>query len=585
MRDYGQIVTKITTTSWLMAPESLDTLLSIVSARIAGERLTDDQIEEKLAGARQRSLYNTYGATVSGGVGILPIAGPIFGKANLLTALSGATSLEEFRSDFRAMLGDDEVRSIVLEMDTPGGSSDLVPEVGAEILAAREVKPIYAVANTMAGSAGLWLASQATKFFATPSGHVGSLGVYRVHQDQSQKDFNDGNKFTYVKAGRYKTEGNPHEPLSSEAIAFHQSEVDELYSQFLSVVANGRGLEIEDVERDFGQGRTYSAKRAAQVGMIDGIVEMDSLVKQLQSQPQRISVVFNGTQTSATLSGNTINLDYAEHADLEHSEPGTGSPPIPRTDEDDKSGDRKGSGSRRDTPPIVAERENQDNAQTSSMHGEEDNAMKLSNAALTALGLSADADDEAISTAILNLADQAGTNGVAAAKQKSFEELFPEQAAELKANRETRLTGDAKAFVADHKFVTKLVGDALTPTSVGLSALAMESIQAAHVAIASGADNALEQFESCVKLLNSSNARVDYKEEGSSRNTEGDEDHVDATENTNVRSAAKMITDRAKAIQSKATSPISWGDALAQASKEMPEAAKLYHQSLNPDRS
>src|SRR5262245_48723542 len=213
MRDYLRIVNKIKTTPWLITPEALELILSIVDNRIRGEYLTDEEIRTRLEFAEHSDDEGSYRRYQ--GIGILPLYGPIFGKANLLTEMSGATSMETFQNEFRAALADSGVSSVLLDIDSPGGTSDMISEVGEEIYNAD--KPVYAVANTMAGSAAYWLASQARGgLYVTPSGSVGSIGVYTVHEDQSGHDAQTGHRFTYISAGRYKTEGNPHEPLTSE---------------------------------------------------------------------------------------------------------------------------------------------------------------------------------------------------------------------------------------------------------------------------------------------------------------------------------------------------------------------------------
>lgn len=595
MRDYGQIVTKLTSTPWLITPEGLDMILDIAHARLNGVDITDQQIKDVMAARKERE-YRTFGAQTYKGVGILPIAGPIFGKSNLMTMMSGATSLEDFRQDFRAMMSNDDIHSVILEMDTPGGTADLVQETADEIFSSRGVKSTYAISNTSCGSAGLFLASQASKLYTTPSGHVGSLGVYRVHVDQSVKDQKDGYKFSYVKAGQYKTEGNPHEPMSPEGVAYHQEGVNELYGDFVNTVARGRDISSEQVLETYGQGRMLTARMAREVGLVDGILQMESLVTQLANQQTREKPANTGFVPGTVEAANATSATGGTHlevAEWEHSEPGSGTPPIPRTDEDDRSGDRKGSGSRRDTPPIVAELEDEasafslsSNTQTSSEHGEEDTNMN--EAILKALGLSAGATDEQVITAINTLNTELGEQRASAAKAKSFAEQFPEQAKELADSRASRVQTNAKQFVGDHKFVTKGVGDDIAPTTVGMSALAMEHIETTYKLVAAtGSQESLDAFGSCLEVLNSDSGRVEYGESGSSRPVEGDEQLADANSNTGLRSAAKLITERAKDLQAEAGGPskMSIGDALASAAKELPEAAKIYSDSLtNNDR-
>lgn len=348
MKDYARIATKIQETPWLMTKPALGVILGIFEEHRFGS-LTDEQIQQRLASVEYMGRNKlSAGDTPSGagqvvnGVGILQLFGPIFGKANLMTQMSGATSLDTFKNEFRAMMNDPMVSSILLQVDSPGGSSEMVQEMSDEIFAARKNKPIYAIADNTTGSAAYYIASQADAIYATPSGSVGSIGVYTVHEDHSVADAQQGVKYTYISAGPHKTEGNPHEPLSAEAKAHTQEVVDEIYGQFLGAVARGRNVSTEQVQQNFGGGRMFSATKALEAGMIDGIMPFEQLVNALASQPKQVSVSVPATAAKAMLNALAANHDVEgfilhgnysdgtvklESREWEHSEPGTGPTP------------------------------------------------------------------------------------------------------------------------------------------------------------------------------------------------------------------------------------------------------------------
>lgn len=588
MKDYAQIITKMTNTPWLITPEALGLICKIVDERITNGRLDNTELDARLAGIGARDNDDEYGPQVYNGVGVLSLAGPIFGKANLMTQMSGATSLEAFRSQFNELLQNDAVHSIVLDMDTPGGTSDLVQETGEDIFASRSVKPTYAIANTMIGSAGLWLASQATKMYSTTSGAVGSLGAYTVHQDVSGADAQAGHKFTYISAGAHKTEGNPHEPLSPEAIEYRQEVIDELYGDFVNAVATGRGTSTQVVKDTYGGGRMLTAKKALDAGMIDGIMPFDSLIGQLQqSQPRSVSVVVGDKAYAAIQHGTNVFLEVAE---WEHSEPGTGSPPVPldSTTQADRSGDNKGSGSRRDTPPIINPNSDTvtNNLQATPEHGEEvlQMALTLNKASLDRLGLSADATDEQVDAAISALAS-VNSNSIA---DLSFQEQFPEQHAELQAARTGRLAANGQVFANEYKFFTKGIGEEVSVTTKGLSALALDKVKNTHMLIAMGAtDEALEAFAGAMKILTSESGAVQYGEVGSSRPlVEGDANNTTPT-NDKDKTAKWQFMEAVKATQLSAggDSAMSWGDAVSLTTKNCPDLALSYQQEMANNRS
>ena len=174
-----------------------------------------------------------------------------------------------FRRNLREAAANPDIGTILINIDSPGGSIDLVPETAADVRAAREQKPVIAVANTMAGSAAYWIASQATELVVTPSGDVGSIGVFVLHEEFSAMDKRMGIETTLIKAGRHKAEGNPYQPLTEEARQHFQELVDFTYDEFVADVAVGRGVSTAKVLADFGEGRMVRAEQAVAAGMAD----------------------------------------------------------------------------------------------------------------------------------------------------------------------------------------------------------------------------------------------------------------------------------------------------------------------------
>lgn len=221
--------------------------------------------------------------TAGGGVAVIPLRGVITARPSLMSLLfGGGGGLGAFREAFREALRSDEVDAILLDIDSPGGTCSLITETATEIREARGEKPIVAMANTQAASAAYWLASQADELVVTPSGYVGSIGVFLLHVDYSAMNEQMGVDPTFVYAGRYKVEGNPEEPLADEARAEFQREVDEIYELFTEEVALGRGLPADVVRSEtFGEGRMLSANRAVAAGMADRVDTYEATVARL----------------------------------------------------------------------------------------------------------------------------------------------------------------------------------------------------------------------------------------------------------------------------------------------------------------
>lgn len=291
-RRYEHVAKAVFGTPWAIQPHMLQVIVDVVSLRLAGGRLSAEEIDERLQAARRAP-----GAAPRTGVAVIPVRGVIVPRATLFTEMSGGVSVESFRAMFREALAASDVGGIVLDIDSPGGSVDQVPEMAAEIRAARGKKPIVAVANTLAASAAYWFASQADEIVVSKSGMVGSIGVFGTHVDQSKADENEGLKVTLVSAGKFKTDGNPYEPLSDHARQRMQSMADEFYGMFVNDVARGRAVSVEAVRNGFGQGDVVLAREAVREGMADRVGTVEDAIASVLT-PSTAAALDPGTEFS-----------------------------------------------------------------------------------------------------------------------------------------------------------------------------------------------------------------------------------------------------------------------------------------------
>ncbi|TGY87347.1 S49 family peptidase [Marinicauda algicola] len=221
-------------------------------------------------------------AVTTAGVAVIPVTGvmtlhgiEIFGRT-----IGGTTA--RTRERIARALGDESVSQIVLNIDSPGGAVDGIPELAAFIREANEQKPVTAVANTLAASAAYWIATAAGELVVTPSGEVGSIGVYIHHENWAAFEEGLGVEHTFVHAGRNKTEANMFEPLSEEARAHLQARVDDVYAMFIADVMRGRGVTRSVASGEqFGEGRTYGAREAVRRGMADRVATLEETVARL----------------------------------------------------------------------------------------------------------------------------------------------------------------------------------------------------------------------------------------------------------------------------------------------------------------
>lgn len=202
-----------------------------------------------------------------------------------------ATSTVTIGRSVRAAVEDPDVKAVVMDMHSPGGTVSGVPELAAELRALRGSKPIVAHADYLMASAAYWIASQADEIVASPSAMVGSVGVYGMHVDQSGFLEELGFKVTLVADPEEKVDGNPFEPLSETAREEMQKLVSNDLRMFRADIAAGRAIKATDIADSWA--RVYQPREALAMGMIDKIRPISETLsaygisREAQSQPQR----------------------------------------------------------------------------------------------------------------------------------------------------------------------------------------------------------------------------------------------------------------------------------------------------------
>jgi capsid assembly protease len=264
---------------WAIRSEVLYSLAKLSTIEIKGRVFTDEELAVIRAATEESRALRLSEAREGGAVATIPLKGVLTPQVSLFAMLfGGGSSLNRFRSDLKSAAANPDVSHIVMDIDSPGGLVDQIPETAAEIRQAKTQKPVTAVANTLAASAAYWLGSQASEFVVTPSGEAGSIGVYSIHKDLSGMHEKMGVVPTIIKAGKRKIEGNPFESLTDEAQQGIQEAVNDYYSLFTRDVARGRGVSTADVREGYGEGRTLTARRAVQAGLVDRVDTLEGTI-------------------------------------------------------------------------------------------------------------------------------------------------------------------------------------------------------------------------------------------------------------------------------------------------------------------
>lgn len=202
---------------------------------------------------------------IKNGIAYIPVGGPIGQNFGEFEKGAGCVDVDDICSELAEAEADDEVKTILMMFDTPGGMVMGTPECGQRILAVE--KPIYSFTRGQMCSAGYWLASCTDGIFCTPTSQVGSIGVCSSFLDLSKMAAMKGIEVKNFGSGTYKGMGTPGTSLTAEQEIFIKNRVMQLAQNFYDHVRSRRGA-IKDEDM---QGQTFSGTQALEKGLVDGV--------------------------------------------------------------------------------------------------------------------------------------------------------------------------------------------------------------------------------------------------------------------------------------------------------------------------
>jgi capsid assembly protease len=179
---------------WLITEDGLAQILAVAAREDLDMAAVDRAVKARAAAPQAIALRGAtrLSGTVTVGVrdrvAVVPIIGPVFRYSNLMTQISGATSLQLLARDFQTAADSSEISAIVLSIDSPGGQASGIAELAGVIRAARSRKPITAYVGDLAASAAYWLATAAEEIVLSPTGIVGSIGAVIQVSDTTTRD-------------------------------------------------------------------------------------------------------------------------------------------------------------------------------------------------------------------------------------------------------------------------------------------------------------------------------------------------------------------------------------------------------------
>jgi len=273
---FGHILHALYCEPWLIDPAMHQQLRQIVDAHITGKAHAPDgnilDFNDKSGKAPDLKVVD--------GVAIVSLVGVVGKRIGMMEKSSGVMDVDDLSDNIQAALDRDDVRGILLDVNSPGGTITGVPEAADMVVEAASMKPVVAFTDTLMASAAYWIAVGADAIVATQSASIGSIGVYSAMLDSSVAFSNAGLKQELFKEGAFKAMGIQGLPLTAEQREHIQERVTKIYEWFTSSVIEAR----VQVSKDSMQGQTFRGADAKAANLIDQIGSKDDafdLLKEL----------------------------------------------------------------------------------------------------------------------------------------------------------------------------------------------------------------------------------------------------------------------------------------------------------------
>lgn len=204
-------------------------------------------------------------------IGVIYIEGTIVGGKDNGGLFESSAASETIMDQLRQAGKDSSLKAIILRINSPGGSVGASQEIGEEVDRLRKSgKKIVVSMGDVAASGGYWIAAKADKIVANPGTLTGSIGVIMESMEYSGLYNKLGVTDQTIKSGAHKDIGSSSRPLTPEERSILQTMVNDMYNQFVDVVATGRKLPRKEVLK-IADGRVLTGQQAKALGLVDSL--------------------------------------------------------------------------------------------------------------------------------------------------------------------------------------------------------------------------------------------------------------------------------------------------------------------------
>lgn len=221
------------------------------------------------------------GGEGAGTIAVVTVQGAISGGGS---TLEGDGTMKFVADQLRAAEEDEDVKAVILQIDSPGGGLTASDHLHHQVAALRKTgKPVIAWAGSMMASGGYYVAVAADQIMATPTATVGSIGVILQHFQVEELMKTLGIRVSPVTSGAHKDLASPFREMTPEERKLLQDYVDISHRRFVDIVAKGRGLPAEEVAA-LADGSIMGADAALEKGLIDSIGYIEDAVALVESE-------------------------------------------------------------------------------------------------------------------------------------------------------------------------------------------------------------------------------------------------------------------------------------------------------------
>jgi protease-4 len=187
---------------------------------------------------------------------------------------------DRFAAELRELRKDDDVKVVVLRVNSPGGSAYASEEIQHEIIALKAKKPVIVSMGNYAASGGYWVSTYADHIFAEPNTLTGSIGVFGMFLDIQKLGNDFGITWDTAKTGAYADFETDSRPKTPQELALAQGRVDNLYGKFLDKVAESRHIPRDGANGidTIAQGRVWAGSEALDLKLVDEMGGLENAI-------------------------------------------------------------------------------------------------------------------------------------------------------------------------------------------------------------------------------------------------------------------------------------------------------------------